>query len=144
MAGKRRRFAAEFKARMVQATLREDKTLAEARLGLDRYFAYYNHLRRHRSLGRRTPAGVYGLEALASVQKAIGAPARTGILRQAAGVPSPRMLLLLRSPSGLPLQQQPERYPWRRFHLVRGQKLSSAWGQAKHGMFPQSITGEAK
>ena len=29
MAGKRRRFTAEFKARMVRAALREDKTLAE-------------------------------------------------------------------------------------------------------------------
>ena len=44
--------------------LRDYETPAEARLGLDRYFAYYNHLRRHLSLGRRTPASVYGLEAL--------------------------------------------------------------------------------
>ncbi len=44
--------------------LRDYETPAEARLGLDRYFAYYNHRRRHRSLGRRTPASVYGLEAL--------------------------------------------------------------------------------
>ncbi len=39
--------------------LRDYETPAEARLGLGRYFAYYNHLRRHRSLGRRTPAVVY-------------------------------------------------------------------------------------
>lgn len=44
--------------------LRDYQTPAEARLGLDRYFAYYNHLRRHRSLDRRTPASVYGLEPL--------------------------------------------------------------------------------
>ena len=37
------------------------QTPVEARLGLERYFGYYNHLRRHRSLGRRTPASVYGL-----------------------------------------------------------------------------------
>jgi len=43
--------------------LRDYQTPAEARLGLERYFAYYNHLRRHRSLGRRTPADVYGLAA---------------------------------------------------------------------------------
>ncbi len=41
--------------------LRDYETPAEARLGLRRYFAYYNHLRRHRSLGRKTPASVYGL-----------------------------------------------------------------------------------
>ena len=44
--------------------LRDYETPAEARIGLDRYFGYYNHLRRHRSLGRRTPASVYGLEIL--------------------------------------------------------------------------------
>ena len=41
--------------------LRDYETPAEARLGLGRYFAYYNHRRRHRSLDRRTPASVYGL-----------------------------------------------------------------------------------
>jgi len=41
--------------------LRDYQTPAEARLGLGRYFAYYDHRRRHRSLGRRTPASVYGL-----------------------------------------------------------------------------------
>jgi len=43
--------------------LRDYETPAEARLGLGRYFGYYNHRRRHRSLGRRTPGSVYGLEA---------------------------------------------------------------------------------
>ncbi len=56
--------------------LRDYETPAEARLGLARYFAYYNHLRRHRSLGRRTPACVYGLEASASVQKILVTPTR--------------------------------------------------------------------
>ena len=42
--------------------LRDYQTPAEARLGLGRYFVYYDHRRRHRSLGRRTPASVYGLE----------------------------------------------------------------------------------
>ena len=41
--------------------LRDYQTPAEARLGLGRYFGYYNHLRRHRSLDRQTPASVYGL-----------------------------------------------------------------------------------
>jgi len=39
--------------------------------------------------------------------------------------------LLLRSPFGLPSQHQRERSPCRRFHLIRGWKLSSTWGQAK-------------
>ena len=51
--------------------LRDYETPAEARIGLGRYFAYYDHLRRHRSLGRRTPASVYGLEPSASVQKVL-------------------------------------------------------------------------
>ena len=41
--------------------LRDYETPAEARLGLGRYFGYYNHRRRHRGLGRRTPASVYDL-----------------------------------------------------------------------------------
>jgi putative transposase len=41
--------------------LRDWETPAEARLGLGGYFRYYNHQRRHRSLSRQTPAGVYGL-----------------------------------------------------------------------------------
>lgn len=41
--------------------LRDYKTPGEARFWLGRYFVRYNHRRRHRSLGRRTPAAVYGL-----------------------------------------------------------------------------------
>jgi small-conductance mechanosensitive channel len=41
------------------------------------------------------------------------------------------MLLLRREPGGRPEQQQRERYPWRRFHLIPGRKLSSAWGQSE-------------
>jgi len=37
------------------------KTPLEARRGLGRYFDYYNHRRRHRSLNRETPARTYGL-----------------------------------------------------------------------------------
>jgi putative transposase len=33
---------------------------AEARSGLSRYFLFYNEQRRHQSLGKRTPAEVYG------------------------------------------------------------------------------------
>jgi putative transposase len=65
--------------------LRDYETPAEARLGLDRYFAYYNHLRRHRSLDRRTPASVYGLAASSSVQRALVTPTRTGIFETGGG-----------------------------------------------------------
>jgi len=41
--------------------IRDYKSPAEARFGLRRYFEYYNWRRRHRSLGRKTPAAVYGL-----------------------------------------------------------------------------------
>ena len=41
--------------------IRDYKDPAAARFGLRRYLAYYNHRRRHRSLGRKTPAAVYGL-----------------------------------------------------------------------------------
>ncbi len=64
--------------------LRDYETPAEARLGLGRYFAYYDHLRRHRSLGRRTPASVYGLEASAADKKLLVTPAREGILETTA------------------------------------------------------------
>jgi putative transposase len=51
--------------------LRDYETPAEARLGLGRYFRYYNHQRRHRSLDRRTPASVYGLAEPVTVQRAL-------------------------------------------------------------------------
>jgi len=57
--------------------LRDYETPAEARRGLGRYFGYYNHLRRHRSLGRRTPASVYGLEASAMDRKVLATRTRT-------------------------------------------------------------------
>jgi putative transposase len=41
--------------------IRDYKSPAEARFGLRRYFEYYNQGRRHRSLGRKTPAAVYSL-----------------------------------------------------------------------------------
>jgi len=56
--------------------LRDYETPAEARLGLERYFAYYNHRRRHRSLGRRTPASVYGLELSSAERKVLVLPSR--------------------------------------------------------------------
>ncbi len=65
--------------------LRDYETPAEARLGLERYFAYYDHLRRHRSLGRRTPAEVYGLALSTSDQKVLVTPARTGIFETGDG-----------------------------------------------------------
>jgi len=60
--------------------LRDYETPAEARLGLTQYFAYYNHLRRHRSLGRRTPASVYGLQMPAGDRKVLARPARGSII----------------------------------------------------------------
>jgi len=41
--------------------IRDYQTPAEARLGLRRYFSFYNHRRRHSSLGNDTPGRVYGL-----------------------------------------------------------------------------------
>jgi len=41
--------------------IRDYATPAEARRGLRRYVDYYNHRRRHSSLGNRTPGRVYGL-----------------------------------------------------------------------------------
>lgn len=40
-------------------------------------------------------------------------------------------LLPLQSPCGLTAQQQRQRYPWERFHLITGKNLSSAWGQVE-------------
>ena len=65
--------------------LRDYETPAEARLGLGRYFAYYNHLRRHRSLGRRTPGSVYGLDVSAADKKTLARPSRTGIIKTGDG-----------------------------------------------------------
>ena len=45
-------------------------------MGLGRCFGYYNHLRRHSSLGRQTPATVYGLETLPADEKLVALPAR--------------------------------------------------------------------
>ncbi len=55
--------------------IRDYPTPAEARPGLGRYFAYYNHRRRHRSLNRRTPASVYGLPASSAMSTPIATPA---------------------------------------------------------------------
>jgi len=65
--------------------LRDYQTPAEARMGLERYFAYYNHLRRHRSLGRRTPGSVYGLEVSAADKKILAGPSRTSIIKTGDG-----------------------------------------------------------
>jgi putative transposase len=65
--------------------LRDYETPAEARIGLGRYFAYYDHLRRHRSLGRRTPASVYGLALSAMDQKALALATRRDRLIETGG-----------------------------------------------------------
>ena len=41
--------------------IRDYQTPAEARYGLRKYFAYYNHRRRHKTLNHTTPARAYGL-----------------------------------------------------------------------------------
>jgi len=65
--------------------LRDYETPAEARLGLGRYFAYYNHQRRHSSLGRQTPASVYGLEASLADRKVLVASATSAIIETGVG-----------------------------------------------------------
>jgi putative transposase len=65
--------------------LRDYQTPAEARLGLGRYFAYYNHQRRHSSLGRRTPASVYGLEPSISERKVLVASAQSDMIKTGVG-----------------------------------------------------------
>ena len=65
--------------------LRDYETPAEARLGLARYFAYYNHQRRHRSLGRVTPASVYGLAMSAADEKLLVQPPRARIVETGDG-----------------------------------------------------------
>jgi len=96
--------------------LRDYETPAEARLGLGRYFAYYNHLRRHRSLGRRTPAAVYGLKMSPADQKTLVMPRRTGILKTGGGRSAAAIAAVapvaLRAPSAtaaatLPMQTVP-------------------------------------
>lgn len=66
--------------------IRGYETPAEARLGLGRYFPYYNHLRRHSSLDKRTPATVYGLERSAADEKALATRAsRSRIIKTGDG-----------------------------------------------------------
>lgn len=65
--------------------LRDYETPAEARLGLARYFAYYNHQRRHHSLGRVTPATVYGLAMSAADETLLVRPPRACILETGDG-----------------------------------------------------------
>jgi hypothetical protein len=65
--------------------LRDYETPAEARLGLGRYLAYYNHQRRHSSLGRRTPASVYGLEVSPADRKVLVKPTIGGMIETGVG-----------------------------------------------------------
>jgi len=59
--------------------LKDYQTPAEGRLGLGRYFGFYNHQRPHQSLGYRTPAEVYGLVAAAKEAAGPVGGARTGV-----------------------------------------------------------------
>lgn len=74
--------------------LRDYKNPAQARFGLRRYFAYYNHRRRHQSLGRQTPAAVYGLAKETEMDKMIPDGGRSAVASALASValraPSPR------------------------------------------------------
>jgi putative transposase len=74
--------------------IRDYRTPAAARFGLGRYFTYYNHRRRHRSLGRQTPAAVYGLAKEKEMDKMIPDGGRSAVASALASValraPSPR------------------------------------------------------
>jgi putative transposase len=74
--------------------IRDYRTAAEARFGLRRYFEYYNQRRRHQSLGRRTPAAVYGLANGKEMEKMICKGGRSAVASALASValraPSPR------------------------------------------------------
>jgi putative transposase len=72
--------------------LKDYQTPAEARLGLGRYFGFYNHERPHQSLSYRTPAEVYGLAAVG--KEAVG-PVGGATAGVAAGPP-----VALRAPCG--------------------------------------------
>lgn len=65
--------------------LRDYQTPAEARLGFDRFFAWYNHRRRHRGLSRQTPGRVYGVSAPPRVDSMIVLPSSDGILETDGG-----------------------------------------------------------
>lgn len=73
--------------------LHDYQTPAEARLGLGRYFLFYNHQRLHQALDYRTPAAVYGLPASPGLGM-FPAPAAGDILNPLAVTP-----VALRAPS---------------------------------------------
>ncbi len=74
--------------------IRDYKNPAEARFGLGRYFEYYNHRRRHRSLGRKTPAAVYSLAKGSDFDRIMTDGGRSAVASALASValraPSPR------------------------------------------------------
>jgi len=74
--------------------IRDYRDPAQARFGLGRYFAYYNHRRRHRSLDRKTPAAVYGLANGKEMDRMIPDGGRSAVASALASValraPSPR------------------------------------------------------
>jgi len=72
--------------------LRDYQTVAEARLGLGRYFGFYNDQRPHQSLDYRTPAEAYGAVGVAAPTRAVAAPGNAAW--PAAGTP-----VALRAPS---------------------------------------------
>ena len=72
--------------------LHDYQTVAEARLGLGRYFAFYNDQRPHQSLYYRTPAEVYGAVGIAVPSLCVAAHGDVAWL--AAGTP-----VALRAPS---------------------------------------------
>ena len=90
--------------------LRDYQTPAEARLGLERYFGYYNHHRRHQALGRRTPGEVYGA-AGPDREKRIVSEVKSGIITADGGWSAAAVAAVapvaLRAPSATAAQASP-------------------------------------
>jgi len=68
--------------------LKDYQTVAEARLNLGRYFAFYDHERPHQSLDYRTPAEVYGACPAMGVGDAACEAAGTPVALRAPSVPA--------------------------------------------------------
>jgi len=84
--GRGRAFDNIFVERLWRSTKYDDvyihdyQTPAEARLGLGRYFDFYNHARLHQSLEYRTPAEVYGADGADTPGRNFFAAAGRGLL----------------------------------------------------------------